>query len=295
MPSGRFAPSPTGELHLGNLRTALLAWLFARYDSSSFWLRMEDLDQVASRPEVVASQLRDLNALGIDWDGPLVFQSQRLPLYATALESLIAAGFTYPCFCTRSEVRAAALAPQGPDAAARYPGTCRGLHPDDVAARLASGRRPALRLRASGEPVVVDDRVMGRYTGYADDVVVSRNDATPAYNLAVVVDDAEMGVELVVRGSDLLAITPSQVEIARALGLPRIAYAHVPLLCGPDGERLAKRHGAVTLTERMALGQSARDVLAELATSVGLCDVDDRPAPADLVAIFARSQTIREQ
>ena len=277
-------------LHLGNLRTALLAWLYARYDRSRFWLRMEDLDRVASRSELVAGQLADLEAIGIEWDEPVVFQSHRLDLYRAAFDVLAANGHTYPCFCTRREIRDAALAPQGDQASIRYPGTCRGLAADEVARRLASGRQPAFRFRSSGIALTIEDRHAGTYTGFADDVVLLRNDGTPAYNLAVVVDDADMGVELVVRGDDLLPVTPSQIEIARALGAPPVDYAHVPLLRGHDGERLSKRHGAVTLAERIALGQTAEAVRAELAASIGLCRPDERISRGHLLARFAGQQ-----
>ena len=293
MPSGRFAPSPTGPLHLGNLRTALLSWLYARYDGSPFAMRMEDLDPGASRPAVVAGQLADLAAIGIDWDGPVVYQSQRRALYTEALDYLVGHGHTYPCFCSRREVRDAVLAPQGPDAARRYPGTCRDLASDQIAEYLAAGRRPARRFKASGVTASFDDRVAGPFRGAADDVVVCRGDGTAAYNLAVVVDDAAMGVELVVRGDDLLPVTPSQIEIGRALGTPPVEYAHVPLLRGPDGERLAKRHGAITLAERLALGGTAGAVIAELAASTGLCAITDRPTPTELVHEFAARQRRR--
>jgi glutamyl-tRNA synthetase len=230
--TGRFAPSPTGDLHLGNLRTALLAWLFARSRGGRFLMRMEDLDTARVRPGAEERQLADLAAIGIDWDGPVVRQSERLELYAAALERLD----TYPCFCTRAEIREAASAPHGPVGA--YPGTCRGLTAAERAERAATGRPPALRVRADGE---------------VDDFVVRRGDGAFAYNLAVVVDDAEMGVDQVVRGDDLADSTPRQAWLGRTLGLPAPEYVHVPLVLGPDGARLAKRHGAVTLRELTAV------------------------------------------
>jgi glutamyl-tRNA synthetase len=226
--TGRFAPSPTGDLHLGNLRTALLAWLFARSAGGRFLMRMEDLDTGRVRPGAEERQLADLRAIGIDWDGPVVRQSERLELYADALLRLD----TYPCFCTRAEIREAASAPHGPVGA--YPGTCRDLSERQRAEREAAGRPPALRVRADGS---------------VDDFVVRRGDGAFAYNLAVVVDDAEMGVDQVVRGDDLADSTPRQVWLGRALGLTVPDYVHVPLVLGPNGARLAKRHGAVTLRE----------------------------------------------
>jgi glutamyl-tRNA synthetase len=286
MAIGRFAPSPTGPLHLGNLRTALLAWLFARSANSSFLLRMEDLDSVASRPELVAGQLSDLETLGLDWDGEVVFQSRRRAVHEAALRRLVDSGLTYPCYCTRREIREATLAPHGPSPEGRYPGTCRGLTSPEQATREMRGRTPALRLRGESARFSFVDRVWGRFEGVVDDVVIARNDGTPAYNLAVVVDDHDMGVEEVVRGDDLLHATPAQLLVARNLGYEPPSYAHVPLLLGPDGERLSKRHGAITLSERLALGQSPAEVRAELAASVGLCVSGEQPSIDELIARF---------
>ena len=246
---GRFAPSPTGTLHLGNLRTALLAWLFARAGGSGFLVRMEDLDSGRVRAGVASEQLDDLAAIGIDWDGPVEFQSSRRGLYADALTRLREAGLIYECFCTRAEIREAASAAHGPAPEGAYPGTCLRLTAAQRAAKRASGRPPALRVRAEGAEIAFEDRLLGRVSGVVDDFVVLRGDGAFAYNLAVVVDDADQGVEEVVRGSDLADSTPRQLWLARALGLPEPAYAHVPLVLGPDGARLAKRHGDVTLRE----------------------------------------------
>lgn len=286
MPDGRFAPSPTAPLHLGNLRTAMLAWLFARSDRSMFRLRVEDLDRAASRPEHEAAHRHDLRELGLDWDGEVVRQSERLDRYVAVIEQLSVDGHLYPCFCTRREVLEAAAAPHEhlPDGA--YPGTCLRLSRAEHAARLDAGRPPALRLRANGATTAFDDRVHGRAEGVVDDFVVQRNDGTPAYNLAVVVDDAEQGIGEVVRGVDLLAGTPRQVYLAGLLGLPVPMYAHVPLVLGPDGERLAKRHGAVTLAERAAAGQSPGQVRGLLAASLGLAEPGEAVAMDELVARF---------
>ena len=245
---GRFAPSPTGTLHLGNLRTALLAWLFARSAGSGFLVRMEDLDAGRVRPGVAEEQLADLAAVGIEWDGEVAYQSARQEPYATAIEQLRADGRLYECFCTRAEIREAASAPHGPLPEGHYPGTCLRLTDAEREERRAA-RPPALRVRADAERVGFADRLHGEVEGVVDDFVVRRNDGAVAYNLAVVVDDAAQGVEEVVRGDDLLDSTPRQLFLARALGLPEPAYAHVPLVLGPDGARLAKRHGAVTLRE----------------------------------------------
>jgi glutamyl-tRNA synthetase len=284
VPTGRFAPSPTGPLHVGNLRTAVLAWLFARSTGSRFVVRVEDLDRVASRPEIVRSQLDHLRALGIDWDGEVVHQSDRFGLYADALARLERAGDLYPCYCTRREVAAAASAPHGPGLGlgpeGAYPGTCRDLALAGRDGLAAAGRRPSLRVRAggSGGPTVsVVDRLRGRSTAVVDDFVVRRNDGVAAYQLAVVVDDADQGIGEVVRGDDLLDTTPRQVWLARRLGLPVPAYAHVPLVVGPDGRRLAKRHGAVTLDDLAAAGVRVPAVLGAMAASLGLA------APGSLV------------
>jgi glutamyl-tRNA synthetase len=275
--NGRFAPSPTGTLHVGNLRTALLAWLFARSAGSRFLVRMEDLDSGRVRPGTDEEQLRDLAAIGIDWDGEVVYQSSRLDLYADAIATLRAAGRVYECYCTRAEIRAAASAPHGPLPEGAYPGTCLRLSAAELADKRASGRPPALRVRADAAHVGFDDRLHGPQEGVVDDFVVQRNDRAPAYNLAVVVDDAAQGIEEVVRGDDLLDSTPRQLWLARALGVSEPTHAHVPLVLGPDGARLAKRHGDVTLRDVPA--DAAR---AWMAQTLGI-DLD--PATFDPGAI----------
>jgi len=284
---GRYAPSPTGTLHLGNLRTALLAWLFARSRGSRFLMRVEDVDTGRSRERYVGEQLADLAAIGLDWDGPILRQSERSSLYAAAVGALDARDLVYPCWCTRAEIREAAAAPHGPSPDGAYPGTCSELTAAQRAERERSGRPAALRVRAGGAHVTVEDRLRGPVSSVVDDFVLKRTDGDWAYNLAVVVDDHAQGVAEVVRGADLLETTPRQAWLHRALGYGTPpAYAHVPLLLGPEGERLAKRHGAITLADAAARGRSAADVRAELAASVGLCAPDERPAPAELVARF---------
>jgi glutamyl-tRNA synthetase len=281
--AGRFAPSPTGDLHLGNLRTALAAWLSARSSGASFIVRMEDLDRVTSSAEHEERQLRDLAALGLDWDGEVVRQSERFDRYRDAIATLDAAGLVYPCFCTRreiaAEIAASTSAPHDdvpvdhaqvlvPDGA--YPGTCRELSARQRAERTESGRRPALRLQAPTGVVDVHDQLVGSVRGLVDDVVLQRGDGVPAYNLAVVVDDAAQGVTQVVRGDDLLSSTPRQVALHHLLGLAVPVYAHVPLVMGDDGTRLAKRHGAVTLDGLAEMGHPPAEVLRVLAESLGL-------------------------
>jgi glutamyl-tRNA synthetase len=280
---GRFAPSPTGDLHLGNLRTALLAWLFARSAGAQFVVRMEDLDAERVRTGMAERQVDDLRGLGLDWDGPIIRQSERLHLYAEAVDHLDAAGLLYPCFCTRAEIREAVSAPHG--SPRPYPGTCRTLSTTERARREAAGR-PALRLNARDATVAFEDELLGRRSQEVDDFVVRRGDGAPAYNLAVVIDDAAQGIGQVVRGADLVDSTPRQVLLARLLQLAPAAYAHVPLVLGPDGGRLAKRHGAVTLSDRLAQGESAASVRSWLAASVGLAEIGEDVDTETLVERF---------
>jgi glutamyl-tRNA synthetase len=251
---------------------------------------MEDLDLVTSSPEHEARQLADLAAIGLDWDGEVVRQSERFDRYRAAIATLTAQGRVYPCYCTRREIRAeieaAAHAPHVhlPDGA--YPGTCRELTADERAEREAGGRAPALRLRTDGEAIAVDDVIAGRYEGAVDDVVLARADLVPAYNLAVVVDDGVQGVSQVVRGDDLLGSTPRQILLQSLLGLPTPQYLHVPLVLGPDEQRLAKRHGAVTLSDLRADGWTVTDVVGVLARSLGLASPGERVDAATLVARF---------
>jgi glutamyl-tRNA synthetase len=283
---GRFAPSPTGTLHLGNLRTALLAWLSARSQDARFLVRIEDLDTGRVRERFVQEQLLDLAALGLDWDGPVVRQSERLELYEDAVRRLRERSLIYECWCTRAEIREASSAPHGDLPEGAYPGTCLRLTTEERAARQASGRPPALRVHAGAAAVTFEDRLAGAVTGVVDDFVVRRNDGAFAYNLAVVVDDAEQGIGEVVRGADLLDSTPRQLWLGAQLGLPAPRHAHVPLMLGADGARLAKRHGVVTLADRARLGESPDDVRAGLAASVGLAEPGEPLTPAELVERF---------
>jgi len=280
---GRFAPSPTGALHLGNLRTALLSWLQVRAEGGEWWVRMEDLDRVTASEAHERDQLDSLAALGLHPDGPVVRQSERFDRYEAALDTLRDQGRVYECFCTRREIREAAQAPHGDQPDGAYPGTCRDLPAARRAALLVEGRRPALRLRTDGERFVVPDLVAGAYEGGVDDVVLRRNDGVPAYNLAVVVDDAAQGITHVLRGDDLLSSTPRQRLLQHLLGLPEPMYAHVPLVLAPDGTRLAKRHGAVTLADLAARGVAPAELLARLGASLGLCDRHD-PVTAEQLA-----------
>ena len=268
--AGRYAPSPTGDLHLGNLRTGLLAWLFARSTGRRFLLRFEDLDTGRVRPGVADRQRTDLASLGIDFAPPLLVQSERAAVYADALTELARGGLTYECYCTRREIAEAASAPHSEPG--RYPGTCRELTDAARAERRRPRREPALRIRADRAEVTITDLLHGEVTGLVDDVVVRRNDGVAAYQLAVVVDDGATGVDQVVRGDDLLSSAVTQAWLARQLGLPVPTYAHVPLALNSEGRRLAKRDGAVTLADLAPLGWTADRVLGLLATSLNLAE-----------------------
>jgi|LauGreDrversion4_2_1035121.scaffolds.fasta_scaffold337360_2 glutamyl-tRNA synthetase len=263
---GRFAPSPTGTLHVGNVRTALAASALARADGGSFLVRFEDLDRVTSSRDIATQQLRDLESVGVVSDSEPVFQSERFDLYEGYINRLVALGLTYECFCSRKEIHDAAQAPHGNQML--YPGTCRDLSEGEREKRRLE-RSPALRLRSSGEVIGFTDLILGDCSAVVDDVVLRRNDGVPAYNLAVVVDDELQGITEVVRGDDLVGITPSQIHLQRLLGFSTPTYCHVPLVLGVDGERLAKRHGAVSLADLAADGHSADDVRASLWSSLG--------------------------
>jgi glutamyl-tRNA synthetase len=280
--AGRFAPSPSGDLHVGNLRTALLAWLCARQSDREFLLRVEDLDRV--RPGAEEGQLADLASVGLTWDGPVVRQSERARLYDAALASLAGRGLVYECFCTRREVLEAPSAPHAPPGS--YPGTCRDLTEDERAQRRRE-RPAALRLRAGTATFTVEDAIHGTYEGAVDDVVLRRGDGAVAYNLAVVVDDAHQGVDQVVRADDLLSSAPRQAYLATLLGATPPTYVHVPLTLNVDGRRLAKRDGAVTYADLTAAGV---DVLGAITSSLGL----DRATPQELLSTFDLAAIPRE-
>ncbi|GED96482.1 tRNA glutamyl-Q(34) synthetase GluQRS [Gordonia crocea] len=283
MSAGRYAPSPSGDLHVGNLRTALVAWLFARSTGRRFLMRMEDLDE-RTVPGAAEAQLADLAALGIDWDLPVLFQSSRRDRYDEVVAALTTAGRTFECFCTRREILEAPRAPHAPEGA--YPGTCLRLSAVELEAKRAAGRPPAIRLRTDVGEFTVHDELHGDYTGAVDDFVLRRGDGTPAYNLAVVVDDAETGVDQVVRGDDLLASAPRQAYLATLLGWVAPTYAHVPLVVNADDVRLSKRDGAVTLKDLAAQGVSTQTVLDLMARSVNLADADESVTSGELLARF---------
>ncbi|MCA9543571.1 MAG: tRNA glutamyl-Q(34) synthetase GluQRS, partial [Myxococcales bacterium] len=300
-----FAPTPTGRLHLGNARTALLSWLAAAATGRRNVLRVEDLDPAAMPEGCMAEQLADLAWLGLTWDegpaegGPVgpYRQSERSALYAEALQALNALGVLYPCWCSRREVREASRAPHASDEGPVYAGTCRPsaptVWPDLTALPRRRGRVPALRLDVAAAlarlgvagPFRFDDLAAGpqavELAAAMGDFVVRRTDGIAAYQVACSIDDAYMGCDLVVRGADLLASAARQLLILRLLGLPEPAYAHVGLVLAPDGTRLAKRDGAIALATLREAGEDPGAVRARLAASAGL------PATGDLAALVA--------
>ncbi|MDK8891075.1 glutamate--tRNA ligase family protein [Corynebacterium macclintockiae] len=301
--AGRYAPSPSGDLHLGNFRTAVLAWLFAKHEGREFRIRIDDIDAQRSSEESAKQQLRDLATMGIGYEGRLWRQQECWSEYEKALEALRVRGLVYECYCSRKDIAEAVRAPHAAPGA--YPGTCRELGESERAAKRAElaarGRVPALRLRAGVDEWEVRERFAvggGVYRGAVDDMVLRRGGNAPkgagaragagaggdagagagagppggqvnrdyAYNLAVVVDDALAGVGQVVRGDDLLSSAPRQAYLAHLLGVPPVEYVHVPLVLGPDGKRLAKRDGAVTLRD---FPGGAQGMLRWIADSLG--------------------------
>lgn len=288
-PRGRLAPSPTGAQHVGNARTYLTAWLSARSAGGAVALRVEDIDSPRVKPGAAEQAAADLRWLGLDWDGPPVVQTHRLPLYQTALDRLKQLDLVYPCTCTRSDVAAAASAPHAGDDGPTYPGTCARRTAADGDELTADGRPFSWRLRVRESPTFVDQyagevRLDLRHHG--GDFVVWKSAGTPAYQLAVVVDDADMGVTEVVRGDDLIPSTPRQLLLYRALGLSPPRFAHVPLVVGEDGRRLAKRHGDTRLSALRAAGVAPEAVVGLLGWSCGWLDEVKPVAPRELLPRF---------
>jgi glutamyl-Q tRNA(Asp) synthetase len=269
----RFAPSPTGFLHLGHAASALFAWRHARDAGGRFLLRLEDIDPTRCRPEYAAAILEDLAWLGIDWDGPVRVQSDHMDEYRATLDHLAGRGLTYPCFCSRAaiqqEVAEAAAAPHAPDGSLRYPGTCRALPASERARRITRGEPHVLRLDMAAalaqirEPLSFVDATYGRVVcdpGPFGDVVLARRDAPASYHLCVTHDDALQGVTLVTRGVDLLPATHLHRLLQALMGWPEPAYAHHPLLTDAAGRRLAKRDRAATLRALRSQGLPAEQV-----------------------------------
>lgn len=291
---GRFAPTPSGRMHLGNVLSCLFAWLGARSVGGKMVMRVEDLDPRAADRAVAALLMDDLRWLGLDWDEGPLYQSNRSEAYEQALGLLQEQGLTYPCFCTRSELHAAS-APHASDGTYVYQGTCRGLLPSEVAERSLT-RPPAVRLRVpdAGEPrgtIVVSDLVAGTHSEVlateCGDFLIRRSDGVFGYQLAVVVDDGAMGVTQVVRGRDLLGSCARQRYLQRCLGLPEVEYAHVPLLVAPDGRRLSKRDHDLDLGVLRDRGVRSERIVGVIAWACGLVDKPTSLRPADLLDCFS--------
>ncbi|MBR3223533.1 MAG: tRNA glutamyl-Q(34) synthetase GluQRS [Kiritimatiellae bacterium] len=286
---GRLAPSPTGALHLGNVRTFMIAWLRARSAGGRVILRIEDLDHPRDKPGAAAQAIEDLRWLGFDWDEEYV-QSERICLYRDALNRLLAAGLAYPCVCSRRDVAAAQSAPHAGEQL-RYPGTCRGRFASWADAAEAKGGAPCWRFKTPPDAVVTfDDEFAGPFSqdvaSALGDFPLARDENGAGYTLAVVVDDAAMGVTEVVRGDDLLPATPAQMLVQRALGLPEPAYCHVPLVVGPDGLRLAKRHGDTRIATFRREGMLPESVIGRLAATCGWAEPGEQVALSDLLPRF---------
>jgi glutamyl-tRNA synthetase len=284
----RLAPSPTGAQHVGNARTYLIAWLAARQVGGHVSLRIEDIDSPRIKAGAANQALDDLRWLGLDWDGEILVQTQRLSLYEAALARLREAELVYPCTCTRGDVERAASAPHAEHAGAVYPGTCAARSAKDAA--YLKGRTFAWRYRLPAATPAFDDRIKGQVKidlqQDEGDFVVWKAAGTPAYQLAVVVDDALTGVTDVIRGDDLIPSTPRQLFLYQALGWSPPRFAHVPLVVGPDGRRLAKRHGDTKLSTLREQGMRPEALVGLLAWSCGWIDEIRPIAARDLVPLF---------
>ncbi len=283
----RLAPSPTGELHLGNARTFVLTWLLARQAGGSVVLRIEDLDSRRVKPGSIDTQIAQLEWLGLDWDEGPVIQSKRTGEFARAIEQLTGSGLVYPCVCSRKEIESAASAPHASDEGPRYPGTCRGRFSSIEEARQVKGGEPALRFIVSPGPVSFDDGIRGPTTldpsAVGGDFVVRSPDSQFSYQLAVSVDDAAMGITEVIRGDDLLTSTPRQILLHRALGYSPPRYSHLPLVLAQDGSKLSKRRKDLDLSALAARGVTPDEVLSWIASSAGIEVRSSRVTLRDLI------------
>ncbi|MBX3730662.1 MAG: tRNA glutamyl-Q(34) synthetase GluQRS [Candidatus Sumerlaeia bacterium] len=290
VPVGRYAPSPTGTLHLGNLRTALAAWAFTRSRGGRFLLRIEDIDTPRLRPECEALQLRDLRLLGIEWDDEPIRQSTRADLYEQACADLLRNALAYPCFCSRKDIRNALSAPHADEHSGAYPGTCRALTGEEIARRRSEGRPSSLRLHTVSAPVTFHDAFRGEeflpLDAHGGDFVIRRADGLHAYQLACALDDALSGVTEVLRGDDLLDSGSRQRWLLGCLGLSAPAYYHIPLMHGADGRRLSKRAGDEDLSALLDAGHDPDGVRSYLAWTLGQCELGERLGPAELLARF---------
>ena len=302
--TGRFAPTPSGRMHLGNLFCSLLAWLAAKKEGGRVVLRMEDLDQLRTSSVYAAQAEADLQFLGLFWDeggslgGPHApyDQGSRSPYYQELLGRLEALGLVYPCFCSRAELHAA-NAPHASDGEVVYAGTCRGLTREEIVEKSRK-RPPALRLKVPAEKVAFVDGHYGLVeqdlAAECGDFILRRSDGVFAYQLAVVADDAAMGVTQVVRGRDLLSSAPRQLYLYRLLGFPEPAFAHAPLLLAGDGRRLSKRDRDVSLEALEEKGLTGPEIVGRLAFLAGLLDRPEAARPQDLLPVFAWDKVPRE-
>ncbi|WP_336604107.1 tRNA glutamyl-Q(34) synthetase GluQRS [Adlercreutzia mucosicola] len=290
---GRFAPSPTGRMHAGNIFAALVAWLVAKSQGGRMVLRVEDLDRERSKPRFVSDVQRDFESLGLTWDEGPYFQHDRDEAYRAAFDALAGRNLVYPCFCTRADLHAASAPHRGEKPV--YPGTCRSLSADERSARAAAtGRVPAERLIVPDRVYGLDDLVQGPYTQNlardCGDFLVRRSDGAFAYQLAVVVDDAEQGVNSVVRGMDLLCSTPQQIYLQELLGLPGAVYAHVPLIVGERDRRLSKRDRDAALDELLVRFKTPAAIIGHIAGLTGLAPSADPVTPEELLPLFSAGQ-----
>ena len=289
MERGRFAPSPTGRMHLGNVFSALLSWLSVKAKGGEWLLRIEDIDPQRSRQAYADLLMADLQWLGLEWDGEPVYQSRRSDIYQHYFEALRQQGMTYPCYCTRADLLAT-QAPHESDGRVVYAGTCRHLPPQP-------GRPAATRLIVPDSDIIFTDGHYGRQTvnlaSHVGDFIIRRKDGAWAYQLAVVVDDALMGITEVVRGRDLLLSSPQQIYVARLLGFPSPRFIHLPLLCNAAGQRLSKRDQSLDM-ESLRQRYTPQQLIGLLACLAGLQPDESPVTPQDLVAGFAWSQVPRE-
>lgn len=287
LPVTRLAPSPTGRLHLGNVWAFLITWLAARSSSGKIYLRMDDIDPLRSKKEYATAILRDLEWLGLDWDAwqgkDIIVQSERAEAYKAALARLEGEGLLYPCFCSRKEIRSLAGAPHAGEEEYAYTGKCSRLNAQEVAAYIAKGKNHTLRFRTSESEIHFRDLIQGDQVftkrSWGGDFGVRRSDGVWAYQLASTVDDCEMGVNLVVRGCDLLSSTPRQIMLTDALGFAAPCHAHLPLLENSDGERLAKRHESISVACLRENGIKPGEIIGRLAR-LGRLREDDSPVSA---------------
>ena len=284
----RFAPSPTGRMHAGNIFSALVSWLIARSDDGEVVLRIEDLDRDRSKPEFIDAVQRDFESLGLYWDRGPYYQHDRDSAYERSFQLLSDKGLVYPCFCTRAELHASSAPHYGEKLV--YPGTCRSLSQEQIAEHLQS-RRPAYRLIVQDKRIAIDDLIQGSFEQdlaiECGDFLIRRSDGAFAYQLAVVVDDAEHGVNCVVRGVDLMNSSPQQRYLQQLLALPRCEYAHVPLLVAEENRRLSKRHKDASLEAMLNTYGSPEGIIGHIAYVTGIIDHDEACSPEDLIPEFS--------